>query len=362
VEFANDLETLQEITPAPTRPDDELIRLPDVLAAMPATQRRAILLREWQGLSYREIGEALELSQAAVETLLFRARRSLAQGLQQEPERPQKRVSTGASFGSLFAGLKSLLVGGSAVKIAATAAVVAGASVAAGGPLERHFMRPVPKAPAKHVAPAHHAPAASHVPVASVAATPAYRPVSRLVPAAHPVVKHPARHVRVVHRAPRAVHPVVTKPVPAAPVAATPAPAVLTPAAVAPTPAPTPVAAAPVEQPQSKPSKPAASSPKPEKKPKEHPSSSAKPKEHGRGATPGEGQQPGATGGTDEKHQDPAPAAAAPPAPSDSGSHDVAKLPPLPAASDSVKSNDKHESHKDKSSSGDGHGGGHGGR
>jgi len=42
-----------------------------------AGQRRAILLREWQGLSYAEIADELQLSVGAVEALLFRARRGL---------------------------------------------------------------------------------------------------------------------------------------------------------------------------------------------------------------------------------------------------------------------------------------------
>ncbi|MHB8471020.1 MAG: sigma factor-like helix-turn-helix DNA-binding protein [Gaiellaceae bacterium] len=46
-----------------------------------------MLLRGWQGLSYREIALELGLTRAAVETLLFRARRSLARGL----DRPQAR-------------------------------------------------------------------------------------------------------------------------------------------------------------------------------------------------------------------------------------------------------------------------------
>jgi RNA polymerase sigma factor (sigma-70 family) len=45
-------------------------------------QRRAIVLREWHGLSYHEIADELNLSQSAVETLLFRARRSLVHGLE----------------------------------------------------------------------------------------------------------------------------------------------------------------------------------------------------------------------------------------------------------------------------------------
>ncbi len=61
---------------------------------MPEQQRRAILLREWQGLSYREIAGELEVSQSAVETLIFRARRSLAQGLEQPDSiKPAKRKS-----------------------------------------------------------------------------------------------------------------------------------------------------------------------------------------------------------------------------------------------------------------------------
>src|SRR5213082_3498352 len=86
VESPHDFEVVEEFAPAPTRQGEELIGLQDVLEGMPENQRRAILLREWQGLSYREIAEELEVSQAAVETLIFRARRSLAQGLTERPE------------------------------------------------------------------------------------------------------------------------------------------------------------------------------------------------------------------------------------------------------------------------------------
>lgn len=66
---------------------DELIALPAALRALPPTQRQALLLREWRGFSYREIAEELGLTQAAVETLLFRARRGLAETLGDEPVR-----------------------------------------------------------------------------------------------------------------------------------------------------------------------------------------------------------------------------------------------------------------------------------
>ena len=134
VEFANDLEAIQEITPSPSpgRSADELIRLNDVLATMPENQRKAILLREWQGLSYHEIAAEMELSQAAVETLIFRARRSLADGLEaaDAPRKGWKRLRTGSNLGSLLVALKSLLVG--------SAAVVAAGSVAGSGTLEHH--------------------------------------------------------------------------------------------------------------------------------------------------------------------------------------------------------------------------------
>src|SRR5436309_1873840 len=61
VESPADFELVEEMAPAPSRRADELIGLQDVLEQMPENQRRAILLREWQGMSYREIGEELEL-------------------------------------------------------------------------------------------------------------------------------------------------------------------------------------------------------------------------------------------------------------------------------------------------------------
>ena len=83
VEAVTDLDAMQDYVPAPARESaDDLIRLTDALAHMLDSQRRAILLREWQGLSYREIAVELELSQSAVEALIFRARRSLAANLE----------------------------------------------------------------------------------------------------------------------------------------------------------------------------------------------------------------------------------------------------------------------------------------
>jgi RNA polymerase sigma factor (sigma-70 family) len=125
-----------------------LFGLVDALEALPEPQRRAILLREWRGLSYAEIASELDLSQAAVETLLFRARRSIAAELSGEPK-PAGR-SRRRDLGSLLATLKGLLFG-AAPKLALTAATVAaecvvGASVEAGPASSSRLPSTVPPA------------------------------------------------------------------------------------------------------------------------------------------------------------------------------------------------------------------------
>lgn len=49
-----------------------------LLAALPPTDRAAVVLCYWHDCSYEEIGEALGLSVSAVKSRLFRARRALA--------------------------------------------------------------------------------------------------------------------------------------------------------------------------------------------------------------------------------------------------------------------------------------------
>jgi RNA polymerase sigma factor (sigma-70 family) len=133
VESPNNFEVLQEVVAGPDHAADELIRLQDVLEGMPENQRRAILLREWQGLTYREISTELGLTQGAVETLIFRARRALAQGLEQDADTWKRRLRRGADVGGVFACVKALLGGGgaAAVKVTATALAVATTAVAA---------------------------------------------------------------------------------------------------------------------------------------------------------------------------------------------------------------------------------------
>jgi RNA polymerase sigma factor (sigma-70 family) len=156
IESPTDFEVVEELAPAPSRRADELIGLQDVLGQLPETQRRAILLREWQGLSYREIAAELELSQAAVETLIFRARRSLASGLEEPPAPRRRGIARALDLGNVFTGLKSLLVGGSAAaKIAATVAAVSATTVVATAPVVTHHVqsRPAPAGGALHARP-----------------------------------------------------------------------------------------------------------------------------------------------------------------------------------------------------------------
>src|SRR4051812_4471380 len=172
VEAPSDFELIEEMVPAHEGDTDELFGLTNALRSVPEQQRRALLLREWQGLSYKEISEEMRLSQSAVETLIFRARRSLAESLEsdglEKRKRGRPRMVGGA--GSLAAMLKSLLVGGS-VKVAATVATVAATSVVAGTGTGRHdFIRvvvhPLKPTPA-------HVPRHAQKPVAAAAISPA---------------------------------------------------------------------------------------------------------------------------------------------------------------------------------------------
>ena len=94
LERVQDISFLEETVAAPKRSPVEPIGLTDALCSIPDRQREAILLREWQGLSYSEVGTRMDLSQAAVETLIFRARRSLATALNEPEKRAAARRCT----------------------------------------------------------------------------------------------------------------------------------------------------------------------------------------------------------------------------------------------------------------------------
>jgi RNA polymerase sigma-70 factor, ECF subfamily len=154
VERPGDLQQIEKFAAAPPHAGYELLGIEKALASLPEQQRRAILLREWKGLSYREVAADMGLSQGAVETLIFRARRSLAAALDQ-PETPTKRARLAHAFdgGALVASLKAALSGSLSGSLATGLAVAASATAIATGPAG-HFdsIRPTAQEPAAKVA------------------------------------------------------------------------------------------------------------------------------------------------------------------------------------------------------------------
>jgi RNA polymerase sigma-70 factor (ECF subfamily) len=57
-------------------------RLEQLLVALPENQRRALMLKQYAGLSYQEIAAEMNLSPQAVDGLLKRARQFLKKALQ----------------------------------------------------------------------------------------------------------------------------------------------------------------------------------------------------------------------------------------------------------------------------------------
>jgi len=127
-EVLSDPQVLQEVAPGRTGARDELVGLEEALEDMPDLQRRAIILREWRGCSYREIAQQLSLTSSAVETLIFRARRSLAQRLEHQTLPSKRRAGVFVlDFSSIASALKSILGLGSGAKAAGVAASTAAA-------------------------------------------------------------------------------------------------------------------------------------------------------------------------------------------------------------------------------------------
>jgi len=133
LEVVTDPQDLAEL--AHTRePSDRLDGVDDALARLPELQRRAVVLRDWQGLSYKEIAGELDVTLAAAETLIFRGRSALARELGAD-ETLQCRLGLGSLLG-LFK--PAALGGGSAAKLALGAAAV----VAVGAAGTRELVRP----------------------------------------------------------------------------------------------------------------------------------------------------------------------------------------------------------------------------
>ena len=136
VERPQDLQAVQDVVAAPETSGDELFGLDEALAGLPDQQRNAILLREWQGLSYREVATKLGVTQAAVETLIFRARRSLADSLERPAKRGRRFVHS-LNAGALLSSLKTLIVGNVAASVASAVAVAASATALTAATIQR---------------------------------------------------------------------------------------------------------------------------------------------------------------------------------------------------------------------------------
>jgi len=122
--------SLETRAAASTDPVAEALRHADLAALwtaihdLPPVQRDALLLREFGGLSYEELAAALSVSEPAVESLLFRARRRLRVQL-----RAAFAALTGASW---LEALARLLAGGGAPAAAAKVAALGVGAAAIG--------------------------------------------------------------------------------------------------------------------------------------------------------------------------------------------------------------------------------------
>jgi RNA polymerase sigma factor (sigma-70 family) len=138
LERVQDITVLEETVAAPERSPADLIGLTHALRRLPERQRQAILLREWQGLSYRELADRLDLTQAAAETLIFRARRSLAAALEESGVRGRRKALHSLDLGGLVAVLKTVFAGTAGIKAAAvlTAAVATTTGIVSVDPVD----------------------------------------------------------------------------------------------------------------------------------------------------------------------------------------------------------------------------------
>jgi len=223
-ETSEDPVLLADLLPAADAPEAVSAEVQAAFARLSERQRQALFLREWHGCSYAEIADALDTTESAVETLIFRARRALAAEL---AGRRDRRVP---GLAGLLGWLRTLFAPAAAkVAVGAAVATVAGTAVT----LDLH--RPA----ARH----------EHAAAAVAAATTSVRRSAPVVRTAHrqsPASTRRAR--RMVSAPPEAAS---AAPAPASVVAPAPAPVPRSSSPAAPAPAPaatTTAAAAPAPQ------------------------------------------------------------------------------------------------------------------
>lgn len=97
--FCTALEDSQEVehtdaNSVKDRPDEVIekkqraARVWQAVASLPPRQKTAVILRDFEGLSYKEIAAAMKCSRRSVESLLIRARNGLARKLKPEETAP----------------------------------------------------------------------------------------------------------------------------------------------------------------------------------------------------------------------------------------------------------------------------------
>jgi RNA polymerase sigma-70 factor, ECF subfamily len=148
--------------------------LSDAINRLPERQRVALFLREWQQLSYGEIAAELGTSEAAVETLLFRARKSLAAQLG-APRRRRRALDLAGLLGWVRS-----LSGAAVPKVAA--GVTAVVAVGAAGVVARDAT--------------HAQPVTSHAPAQSAAQRARPAVVARTARSQPSIVRHVHYHQR----------------------------------------------------------------------------------------------------------------------------------------------------------------------
>jgi RNA polymerase sigma-70 factor (ECF subfamily) len=74
-------EALHRISVPPTAEPDLKDLVDKSLAELPPLQRSILLLRDYEGYNYQEIGEILQITEAQVKVYLFRARQKLRDAL-----------------------------------------------------------------------------------------------------------------------------------------------------------------------------------------------------------------------------------------------------------------------------------------
>jgi RNA polymerase sigma factor (sigma-70 family) len=126
--------------PVPAEETPRLEELLEALGRLPFNQRAALVMRELEGRSYAEIAETLEVSVAAVETLIFRARRALrrdrsALGVLGSVQLPPSLASWFGGGGGTGAVAGGGLAVGSGLLVKAALVVAAGVVAGAIGPI-----------------------------------------------------------------------------------------------------------------------------------------------------------------------------------------------------------------------------------